>query len=368
MSSTRVAAPLRYDPSFETPPADEVQTTAQLTETMRGISETTFKDSGHAFRSVHAKSHGLLRGELRVLDGLPPELAQGVFARAATYPVVMRFSTNPGDILDDSVSAPRGLAIKIVGVEGERLPGSEGAVTQDFLMLDSPAFAAPDPKGFLKTLKLLASTTDRAQPVKKAASAALRGTERALEAVGGESATLKNLGGQPATHILGETFFTTVPFLHGPYMAKLSLAPASPELKSLSGTSVSLAGKPNGLRDAITEFFNAREGEWELRVQLCTNAQKMPIEDASVPWPEDESPYVAVARISVPRQPAWTEARAAAVDDGLAFSSWHGLAAHRPIGGINRARKPVYETMTGVRSAQNHHPIHEPRDLETLPA
>jgi len=42
---------------------------------------------------VHAKSHGLLQGELRVLDGLPKSLAQGVFARPATYPVVLRIST-----------------------------------------------------------------------------------------------------------------------------------------------------------------------------------------------------------------------------------------------------------------------------------
>jgi hypothetical protein len=37
----------------------------------------------------------------------------------------MRFSTSPGDLLPDSVSTPRGLALKIFGVTGERLPGSE---------------------------------------------------------------------------------------------------------------------------------------------------------------------------------------------------------------------------------------------------
>src|SRR5258708_6928935 len=41
----------------------------------------------------------------------------------------MRFSTIPGDILDDSVSTPRGLAIKVIGVEGERLEGSEARST-----------------------------------------------------------------------------------------------------------------------------------------------------------------------------------------------------------------------------------------------
>jgi hypothetical protein len=69
--------------------------------------------------------------------------------------------TNSGDMLSDAVSAPRGLAIKVIGVEGERLPGAEGAVTQDLVLANAPAFSAPNAKAFLKTLKLLAATTDR---------------------------------------------------------------------------------------------------------------------------------------------------------------------------------------------------------------
>jgi catalase len=65
---------------------------------------------------VHAKGHGILIGELQVPDGLPEYLSQGLFAAVATYPVVMRLSTIPGDILDDSISVPRGLALKVVGV------------------------------------------------------------------------------------------------------------------------------------------------------------------------------------------------------------------------------------------------------------
>jgi hypothetical protein len=75
----------------------------------------------------------------------------------------MRFSMLPGDILDDSVSTPRGLAIKVIGVEGERLEGSEGDVTQDFVLINVPAFRAPYPKKFLSVMRLLARTTDKAQ-------------------------------------------------------------------------------------------------------------------------------------------------------------------------------------------------------------
>lgn len=152
----------------------------------------------------------------------------------------MRFSTNPGDILDDKVSTPRGLAIKLVGVEGPRLPGSAEATTQDFVMQNAKAFTAKDPKAFLKTLKLLAKTTDKAPSMKRALSAVLRGIESVIESAGGESGTLRSLGGHPMTHILGETFYTVVPFLYGPYYAKLSVVPVSAELTALTDKTVDL--------------------------------------------------------------------------------------------------------------------------------
>jgi hypothetical protein len=73
---------------------------------------------------------------------------------------VLRISTSSGDILDDTVSSPRGLATKIIGVEGERLPGSDSDVTQDFVMVNGPTFVASDAQGFNKSLMLLAATTD----------------------------------------------------------------------------------------------------------------------------------------------------------------------------------------------------------------
>nr|WKF62128.1 hypothetical protein HUO10_006660 [Paraburkholderia busanensis] len=367
MTDPLMIQPLRFDPSFEQIPDDEAETTRELVETLRSIIETTYKDYGHAVRSVHAKSHGLLQGELEVLANLPPVYAQGAFARAGKYPVVMRFSTNPGDILDDGVSTPRGLALKMIGVDGERLPGSEDAVTQDFVMQNAPAFGAPTPKKFLGMLKMLAKTTDKAPGMKKALSAVLRGAESAVEALGGESPTLRNLGGHPKTHVLGETYYTMVPFLYGPYYAKLSVVPVSASLTALTDAPVDLDGKPNGLRDAVNAFFVDNTAQWEVRVQLATDLDRMPIEDASIKWPEDESPYVTVARLTVLPQPAWTDARAAVVDDRLAFSPWQGLSAHRPLGGVMRSRKPAYEMSSAFRGQHNGCPMHEPRSAEPLP-
>ena len=360
--------PVRYEPSMEHPESDESETAQGIIETMRSISETTFKDYGHAVRSVHAKSHGILRGTVSVLDDLPPVLAQGLAAQPGrTFEAVMRLSTNPGDILDDNVSTPRGFALKLIGVEGDRLPGSEGAVTQDFVLVNGPAFFTANAKSFLRGLKLLAASTDRAEGLKKAFSFVARNAEAALEALGTKSATLISLGGQPETHILGETFYSQVPILWGDWIAKVSVAPLSPALQELTDAPVDLSGRPNGLREAVMAFFAEHGAEWELRVQLCTDLATMPIEDASKLWDEDASPFRAVARIRVEPQAGWSDTRAAAVDDGLSFSPWHGLAAHRPLGSIMRVRKSAYEAGMRFRAEHNGRSLAEPTSSAVVP-
>jgi hypothetical protein len=337
---------------------DEDVTTAGLIETLGSISRTTFEHSGHATRSVHAKSHGVLRGELVVLEGLPPVLAQGMFAKPGRYDVVMRLSTIPGDILDDSVSTPRGLAVKVIGVQGPRLPGSEGDSTQDFVMVNGPAFGAPTPEKFLGLLKLVAATTDRAPGLKKVLSTVARATEAVIEAFGGKSGAVIALGGQKETHILGETFYSQTPFLYGHYIAKFSFAPRG-GLELLTGKALDMTDT-NALRDAVRQHFAAMGGEWELRVQLCTDLTSMPIEDASVAWPEDKSAYVPVARLRAPPQDSWSDATVAEIDEGMAFSPWHGLAAHRPLGAVNRTRRATYASSAKFRASHSGCPMHEP--------
>jgi hypothetical protein len=359
--------PILYQPSYEVEEKEEAETRAGLLAALQKISETTYEDSGHAIRSVHAKSHGLLRAEVRVLDGLPPMLAQGVFAAPASYPAVIRVSTIPGDILDDSVSTPLGMALKLVGVPGERLPGSEGDITQDFIGVNAPTFSTPGPKKFLGSLKLLAATTDKAPGFKKLLSAAFRGTEKVVEALGGESATLKTLGGHPETHPLGETFYSQAPLLFGPYMAKVAIVPVSPALVALKDAPLNVNGKPEGLRQAFIDYFASHGAEWEIRVQLCTDLDKMPVEDASVEWPEELSPYLPVARITAPPQAGWSEALSRAIDDKMSFSPWHGVAAHRPIGSIMRVRKAAYEMSSAFRARHNGVVLIEPMSESDLP-
>ncbi|WP_296949578.1 catalase family protein [uncultured Massilia sp.] len=366
MNAPTTIHPLPYQAAYEVPEEDEVQTNADLRDTMHQISVKTFEDSGHAIRSVHAKTHGLLVGELTVLDGLAPAYAQGLFAQPGTYPAVLRLSTTPGDILPDDVSTPRGMGLKVVGVAGPRVAGSEGDATQDFVMVNGPVFNAPTARKFAGSAKLLAATTDKAPNLKRLFSAVARGTEKAIEAVGGESATLKAMGGHPETHPLGETYYSQVPILYGPYMAKVQVAPVAPALVALKDAPVDLKDRPDGLRDAVVAHFAGQGGEWELRVQLCTDIDKMPLEDASVEWPEDLSPYVTVARLRVPPQPAWTQERAKRIDEGMQFNPWHALAAHRPLGSIMRVRRDVYAMSKRFRAERNGVPVAEPKDIEAL--
>ncbi len=359
-TTSPMSAPLRFDPAMEVLAADEAETNAQLIETLGKISQTTLEHSGHAIRSVHAKAHGVLRGELEVLGVLSSQLAQGMFAKPGRYPVAMRLSTLPGDILDDSVSTPRGLAVKVIGIEGARLPGNETDTTQDFVLVNGPAFSAPTPAKFLGNLKMLAGTTDKAEGLKKVVSAVARGTEAMVEVFGGKSPTLTTMGGQPQTNILGETFYSQVPILYGDYIAKVNVAPVG-GLAALTDQPLDPGASPDVLRDAVAQYFSTNDGEWELRVQLCTDLEKMPIEDASVVWPEDESPYIVVAKLRAPAQNSWSAEGIAAVDEGLSFSPWHGLAAHRPLGGVMRARNTTYTSSVLFRSEHNGCPIHEPK-------
>ncbi|SNR46727.1 catalase [Paracoccus sediminis] len=355
--------PVRYAPDVETVAPDEEQVIRDLSETLRDILDITSRDYGHAVRAVHAKSHGIIRGELDILPDLPPELAQGLFARPGRHPAILRISTNPGDLLHDGVSVPRGLALKIMGAKGDRLDGAEGE-TQDFIFVNGPVFPAPDPAAFLKNLRLLAKTTDRAEWAKRGLSAVLRGAERIVEAVGGESGTLKTLGGAPNVHPLGETYYTQTPFRFGDHVAKLSLRPESDTLTRHTGAIIDTRGRPDAIRETVDADMRAGDAVWTLRAQLCRDLETMPVEDPTVQWDEAASPFLAVARLYAPAQPGWSRDSADLVDEHMRFSVWTGLRAHRPLGAINRARRDPYRMSADFRAGFNRCPIHEPAAAE----
>jgi hypothetical protein len=351
--------PVRFSPDVEDVTPGEDETVAQLNAAFDTILTTTNEDYGHAVRAVHAKAHGILEGVLAIDAGLPPELAQGLFATPGEHKVYLRMSTNAGDILDDSISLPRGLAIKVLDVGGERLPGAEGS-TQDFIMVNGTTFQAKDADTFLGNLKLLAKTTDVGEGAKKVLSSVLRGISATLGAVGIESSAINSLGGAPNVDPVGETYFSVTPFRYGDFIAKFSLHPVAPGLKERAGKIIDTSGRPDAIRETVRSELRDIAGAWEFRVQLCRDLVKQPVEDPTVEWKEEEAPFVRVGTIRAAPQDSWDAERVQAVNEEMRFSIWTGLAAHRPLGNINRARRETYRHSAAFRARANGCPIHEP--------
>jgi len=354
----RSISPIAYEARFETVRKDEAEAIRILQNAFAGSVNAVAETKGHAFRAVHAKGHALLRGTLTVPDGLDPQHAQGLFAQPGSYAVLLRWSSPPAGQLPDSISTPRAVAIKVLEVPGARLDPARPGRSQDFLLVNAPAFALPDPQSLLPATALLPASAEGFEAGKKAFSALMRGVEGAIEALGGMSVKIKGVGGEPRRHPLGETYFSQTPFLYGSWMAKFALAPVSESLLALRGAP--LSNDDDAQRQALTAYFAGQGGEWELRSQLCTDLDRMPIEDASIDWPQELSPYVAVARLAVAPQQSWDPVASPRLEDEIAFDPWNCLAAHRPLGAINRARREVMKVSREARASFNRCPIHEP--------
>lgn len=358
-----------YREDLEQPRPDEEQIIDKIIAALRNNNERAYRKYKRGLRDAHAKSHGILRGELTVPAGLAPELAQGMFATPATYPVIARLSSTSGVIRSDQLRGVRGLGIKVLGVPGTRALPDDEASTQDFIMVTHREFLFADAHAYLTkgmpTAWALARLPDAALRAGSDLVAALN--THVLRRIG--RSVPPNLGVfvAPNTHILGETFYSSAPLRYGDYVAKLLYTPVSPEVAALCGQPVDADSGVNAHQNLIVDFFAEHSATYELRAQLCTDTATMPIEDATVPWPEDDSPHRTVATIRFDVQDPYTPQRRAYGDDVLSFNSWRGLDAHRPLGSINRLKKRVYEASSNYRHDVNNAPRLEPRDATELP-
>ncbi|WP_433602516.1 catalase family protein [Nocardia sp. CA-135953] len=359
---TTIRSYLRYRDDLERPRPDEERDIDRIIAVLRTNNERAYRMHKHGLRDAHAKSHGILRGELTVHPGLPPELAQGLFATPATYPVVARLSTTSGVIRSDQLRGVRGLGIKVLGVDGPRaLPGDQ-ASTQDFIMVTHREFLFADAHAYytqgMPTAWVLARLPD---PVLHTGSTVLSALDaHVLRRIGRPLPPNLGVFVRPNTHILGETFYSSAPLRYGDYIAKILYTPVSPEVSALTGQPVGHDAGINAHQEMVVDFFACHSAEYELRVQLCTDLDTMPIEDATVEWPEAESPHRTVATIRFDRQDPYTPQRRAFGDDVLSFNSWRGLDAHRPLGSINRLKQRVYEASSNYRHNVNNAPRLEP--------
>ncbi len=357
-------APLRYRADLEIVDPDEQKTIDAIIAGMTGQSEVVEKREERAVRASHAKSSACVTGELIIPD-LPPELAQGLFAKPGRHPVAVRFAQGPGETLGDRVSTHRGMSIKVFGAEGERLPGHDAPV-QDFVLATGTTFPSGTAKGFLRDGTVISGSAGAPELLKSAVSSAARNFSRALHAFGAQS-DKADFFGHPFSHPLADSYFSQTAMRWGDHVAKLGVVPASPEQAALIDWRLDPHQDEDGFRHAAVAAFADHDIVFEVRAQLWTDAERQPIEDASVEWPTDVSPYRVIGTIRLPRQAAYSPERVRFFDEVMTFRPAHSLAAHRPLGSANRARLQVYQALSAFRHRENGVAERNPTRVEEIP-
>ncbi|UKT65617.1 catalase family protein [Pedobacter mucosus] len=369
-NSAAINSYIRYTDDVEVKQPNEDEDSHAVVESMARVNKIMFERYRHAIRDAHAKNHGILKAELEVYDNLPEHLVQGLFKQAKRYPVVIRFSTAPGMIEPDKKSSQRGMALKVIGVEGEKfLPEEKDAITQDFLLVNYPIIPTGTVKDYLdqqKKVEEYINTPELFQTIQGAMLTAGRKIKNIL----GQEEDPNNFG-TPGSHILGDRYFSMAAIRFGDYIAKISLAPKSDNVAALHGKEMDAAlikNEPESfLTTIVKEFFENQTAEYELSAQLCTDLDKMPIEDGSVQWMEEDSPYQPIAKLTILAQDTFSPARRVYGDDVLSYNPFHCLPEHRPLGNIMRVRRLAYDTSSKYRHNMNAQPRTEPQSINEIP-
>lgn len=332
--------PLLYSDQVETVPADEAEDTRRVVQAVTTILQRSHQKSGRYQSDVHVKTVGCAVGEFRVLPNLPGELAQGLFHTDRTYPAVVRFSNSASQEQPDWLPDGRGLSIKVLGVDGVRLPGDEAdGHTQDFVMINHPVFFARNVKDMLRLEQVLVDAHDN--PLLTLQGALTGGNWNPLHWHWNEAITALRIAGHVPAHPASYTYFSMAPIRFGTHVVKYRVQPVGDRPASWLELVTKLGTDANGLHLMLEETLRSQQVLFEFQVQLRTSTETMPIEDATVEWPESESPYRTVALLLLPRQEIAALQRTNA-SQYLSFNVWHALADHRPLGGINRLRREVY--------------------------
>lgn len=359
---------VRYTPDVEVIQPHEAEQSAQIAQMMHDSAVRAFDRHRHAIRDAHAKQHGTVVGTLHIYNDLPVHLAQGLFSQPRSYPVVIRFSSAPGELRSDELPSPHGMAIKVIGVEGPKLLEENAHdVTQDFLLVSQPVIPFGTVNAYLKMQQLIRLQERSSELAQKTLVTLAEGGKKALGLLGIEHPLLNSVAA-PDDHLLGQTYHSMAALRFGEYIAKISAAPQSASVEALVGQPLKTHGQPSAKRDAVVAFFAQHGAEYELRAQLCTDLDHMPVEDGSVLWEESRSPHQPIAKLIIPAQDAYSPSRRVYSDDHLSFNPWHGLLAHQPLGSIMRIRKQVYASSAAYRHQMNVTPRQEPRSIEDVPA
>ncbi|MGE8153544.1 catalase family protein [Pseudomonas vancouverensis] len=331
--------------ALEVIPSGEAAMTQDVIQTAVRIVDQ-HRESTRYLRDAHAKAHGCVKAEVQVLPELASDLRQGVFKEPGrTWQAMIRLSNGNAYPQFDSIRDARGMAIKLLDVTDKQLLSDQpGRTEQDFVMFSHPNFFVSNVAEYRQNVAAQADGKKMMAffPSWDPHSWQVRHLFIAL-------ATLSPAPPSPTQ----STYFSVSPYKFGEANAKFRVMPdpGNCPAYTLPEQNHKL---PNFLRSALNQQLSTDRVPacFVLQIQRQDANKYMPIEDTSIEWKESDSPFQTVARIRLPAQDFDTPALNLQCDN-LSFNPWFGIEAHRPIGGINRLRKAVYEAVSDYRHSRN---------------
>ena len=326
---------------LEDPPADEQLHIDSLIEMLREKMKREYL-AGHTLRDAHPKMHGCVKARFTVEPELDPSLQVGLFKAPKTYDAWVRFSNQDGTVSDDSKPDIRGVAIKLMNVEGAKLlDGEESCRTHDFILISHDAFVTKDAAEFDGLIQAVV-----AGRVPRFLLGHWRVAWNLLQSLKRHSSPLEI------------QYFSVAPYLWGSSAAKYTLRPTAPEQ-----TPIPRQPSPHYLREALKARLSEGAVSFDFMVQQRTQPDRMPIEDPGVRWKQSDAPFQKVATLEILKQDFDTPAQQR-FGENLSFNPWRCLPEHRPLGGISRARRQVYKALSAFRHDRNAEPREEPSNWD----
>ena len=310
-------------------------------------------DTGCPVRRQHVKPTGLVRGVFKIRDNLQDYLAHGVFGQAGkTYEAIVRFSNSadmPGP--DGADNVVRGMAIKLLDVDGTPALSGASERCQDFLMVNHPVFPFATPAEYVRFFQVRQTMGEVGKFAEAAAIVAIGLTHISHPFIIMEMLKKKVASPLEITYWSGSPYWLGPVGTTGGRVVKYSIVP------KFTGTAVPEYPEKldrDYLNTALKNHLESREAVFDFRAQLQTDPAAMPVEDVSVEWKEEDSMPIPVATLTIPVQHVDSSEVIALNEQGdeMAFSPWNALAEHRPMGGINRMRKAVYLASKEARGAK----------------
>ena len=294
--------------------------------------------TGIALRDAHPKAHGCVRAEFKIAEALPKELAQGIFLPGKTYPAWIRFSNGSSNAQQADIKKDaRGMAIKLLAVPGERLLNHDEMSTQDFIMINHPVFFVNDPARYMAFMQDINSESFLKKLHTPFALGA-KGTWIALNT--------RNTISNP----LQTRYWSMVPYQLGTGSGRQAVK-YSAQACSRGTDPIPYNPHNNFLRENLRNQLQKSKACMEFLVQPRTS-NSMSVEDSMTEWPENQAPFYKLATIHIPQQVFDTPEQNEFCEN-LSFTPWHTVPEHKPLGGVNRMRKVIYERISQLRHEMN---------------